>query len=54
MTVTKVMWRMLSDHNVDNKDCVWMIHGNRGYNAYDVNKKNERGSVRMEVSYGID
>jgi hypothetical protein len=31
-----------------------MILGNRGYNAYDVNKKNERGSVRMEESNGID
>ena len=30
-----------------------MILGNRGYNAYDVNKKNERGSARMEESNGI-
>jgi hypothetical protein len=31
-----------------------MILGNRGYNAYDVNKKNERGLTRMEESNGID
>jgi hypothetical protein len=31
-----------------------MILGNRGYNAYDVNKKNEKGSVRMEESNDID
>jgi len=31
-----------------------MILGNCGYNAYDVNKKNERGSVKMEESNGID
>jgi hypothetical protein len=31
-----------------------MIPGNHGYNAYDVNKKNERGSVRMEDSDDID
>ena len=31
-----------------------MILGNRGYNAYDVNKKNERDSVRMEESNGMD
>jgi hypothetical protein len=31
-----------------------MILGNHGYNAYDVNKKNEKGSVRMEESNGID
>jgi hypothetical protein len=31
-----------------------MIFGNRGYNAYDVNKKNKRDSVRMEESNGID
>jgi hypothetical protein len=31
-----------------------MILGNRGYNAYDVNKKNERDSVQMEDSDGID
>jgi len=30
-----------------------MILGNRDYNAYDVNKKNERGSARMEESNGI-
>jgi len=48
------MWRMLSDHSVDNWDCMQMILGNRGYNAYDVNKKNERDSVRMEESNGMD
>jgi hypothetical protein len=31
-----------------------MILGNRGYNAYDVNKKNERDLVQMEDSDGID
>jgi hypothetical protein len=31
-----------------------MILGNHGYNAYDVNKKNEKGSVWMEESNGID
>jgi len=31
-----------------------MILGNCGYNAYDVNKKNEKGSVKMEESNGID
>jgi hypothetical protein len=31
-----------------------MTLGNRGYNAYDVNKKNKRGSVWMEESNGID
>jgi hypothetical protein len=31
-----------------------MILGNRGYNAYDVNKKNERDLVRMEESNGMD
>jgi hypothetical protein len=31
-----------------------MIPGNHGYNAYDVNKKNERGSVRMKDSDDID
>jgi hypothetical protein len=31
-----------------------MILGNRGYNAYDVNKKNERDSVQMKDSDGID
>jgi hypothetical protein len=31
-----------------------MILGNRGYNAYDVNKKNKRDSVQMEDSDGID
>jgi len=52
MRVTKVMWRMLSDRSADN--CVQMIPGNRGCNAYDVNKKNKRGSVRMEESNDID
>jgi hypothetical protein len=31
-----------------------MILSNRGYNAYDVNKKNERGSVWMKDSDDID
>ena len=31
-----------------------MIFGNRGYNVYDVNKKNKRGSVRMEELNDID
>jgi hypothetical protein len=31
-----------------------MILGNLGYNAYDVKKKNERGSVQMEELNGID
>jgi hypothetical protein len=31
-----------------------MILGNHCYNAYDVNKKNEKGSVQMEESNGID
>jgi hypothetical protein len=31
-----------------------MILGNHGYNAYDVNKKNKKGSVRMKDSDGID
>jgi hypothetical protein len=31
-----------------------MILGNRGYNVYEVNKKNERGSVRMEGWDDID
>ena len=29
-----------------------MILGNHGYNAYDVNKKNERGLAWMEESKG--
>jgi hypothetical protein len=45
---------MLSDRSVDNYDCVRMILGNCGYNTYDVNKKNEKGSTRMEESNGID
>jgi len=48
------MWMMPSDRSVDNYDCVRMILGNRGYNAYDVNKKNERGSVWMKYSNDID
>jgi hypothetical protein len=31
-----------------------MILDNRGYNAYDVNKKSERRSVQMEDSDDID
>jgi len=31
-----------------------MILGNCGYNAYEVNKKNERGSVQIEDSDDID
>jgi hypothetical protein len=31
-----------------------MILGNRGYNVYDVNKKNERGLVWIKDSDDID
>jgi len=31
-----------------------MVLGNRGYNIYDVNKKNERGLVQMQGWEGID
>ena len=31
-----------------------MILGNYGYNTYDVNKKNERGSIQMDDSDDID
>jgi hypothetical protein len=31
-----------------------MILENRSYNAYDVNKKNKRGLVRMKDSNDID
>jgi hypothetical protein len=31
-----------------------MILGNRDYNIYDINKKNERGSVQMKGWEDID